>query len=155
MGPRTQGSGLVPRDIGIHLEAPAVDAAGHALALCYALFAQPIHYLKTAHAVVAIHDHGGTVRETFDVLELRRHGSHGDQLGTGDTRELEFAGLANVEQRDFFASIAAVPDVVRSNFKRDLCHANMVAPGCDSIVALCPLNARALSHSLSCSPSTF
>jgi hypothetical protein len=68
---------------------------------------------------------------------------------------LEFAGLTDVEQSERFSRVDALTDFLGRNFKWDVGHVNMVAPGCDRIVALCLLNARALSHSLSCSPSTF
>ena len=91
------------RGTRVDLQAPAVDATGHALARIDTLFAQPMNDVQAADAVMAKHDERCFIGQCVQPRELGRHGSHGNQLGVGDARELEFVGLADVDQREFFA----------------------------------------------------
>src|ERR1039457_5264811 len=108
IGPRSQGSGfsavlmasVIPRHGRIDLQAPAIDAARHALAGADSLFAKPVHHLKAANAVMAEHDERGVVRASLDVLELGRHAMHWDQLRAFDVGLLKLARLAAGDKYD-------------------------------------------------------
>ena len=50
--------------------------------------------------------------------ELGGYGSHGDQFGAGDSRNLEFGGLADVEEGELFAGCNAALNFLGSDFER-------------------------------------
>src|SRR5437763_8511957 len=66
--------------------------------------------------MVAVNDQGGVVASGFQALELSRDGSHGDQLSVRDAGGLEFVGLANVDEEQFFAGGDAALDVLGRGF---------------------------------------
>jgi len=105
----------------VNLQAPAIDAAGHALAICHTLLAQPIHDLQAPHSVVAIHHYHRFIGEAFNMLELRGHGPHGDKLCTFEPCLLELERLPDIDQRRRFARCHTARDFARSDFKRQLC----------------------------------
>ncbi len=65
---------------------------------------------------MAVDNQRGIVRRGFEALELSGNGAHRNQLGTGDAGNLEFRGLTNVDQEQFFARRDAALDVLRSGF---------------------------------------
>src|SRR5258708_25131247 len=108
---------VVPWYCRIDLQAPAVDPARHALAGAHSPFTKPIHHLKTANAVMTEHDERGVVGEPLDVLELRRHAAHRDQLRACDVSLLMLRRLADVDKRDLLARVEAPADILRCDFK--------------------------------------
>jgi hypothetical protein len=69
--------------------------------------------------MVAVDDQGSVVASGFQALELSRDGSHGDELGARDAGGLEFVGLANVDEEQFFTVGEAALDVLGCGFDRE------------------------------------
>jgi|ERR1700733_907426 len=96
---------LVSRNAGIYLQAPTVDAAGHALARIDALLAEPVNRMQASDAVMAKHDERRFVGLGVQAREFGGYGSHGDQFRAADARELEFCRLTDIDERELFARV--------------------------------------------------
>ena len=102
---------------GVDLKAPAVDAAGHALASRDALLAQPADDVQTPDAVMAVDDQCDVVRGGLQVLELSWNGAHRNQFGAQNAGDLEFGGLTNVDQEQLFAGCDAELNILGCDFE--------------------------------------
>jgi hypothetical protein len=97
---------------GIDFQAPAIDAACHALACTYALLAQPVNHVQTSNTVVAKDNERLFVGQGFQTRKLGRNAAHGDQLGALDARDLKLARFANIDERQLLASQDPLADLL-------------------------------------------
>jgi hypothetical protein len=83
------------------LKTPGVDTAGHTLAGFHSLAAKPVHYIQTAHPVVAKdNERRPVVMKRFKML---LDGAHGDQLRPFNPANLVFFRLTNIDEANRIA----------------------------------------------------
>ncbi len=79
----------------IDLASPGRDASIEVDGIVYALMRQKVYHLHTANAVMADY-HGRIVMAKL--IQPIRYLAHGNELAAGDMANLEFPGLAHVNQ---------------------------------------------------------
>jgi len=101
----------------IDFQAPEVDAAGHALARVDTVLAEPMNDIQAAHTVMAKYDERYVFSLSVQARQLGRDGSHGNQIGAGDAGQLEFRGLADIDEHEFLARLETAMDIAGSDFE--------------------------------------
>ena len=109
---------VIPRNRGIHGEAPRVDAAGNALARLETLLAQPIHDIQTANAMMAVDDQGSFVGARFEGLDFGGHRAHRDQRASLNACLRVLMRLAHVNEVELLTGVEAELHFLGRDFYR-------------------------------------
>jgi hypothetical protein len=108
---------LISWDRRVDLQAPAVDAASHALTRGDALLAQPVDDVQAPDAVMTKHDEQRIISLRVETGQLGGDRSHRNQLGFADASELELVWLAHIDQRELRTGLQALLDFLWRNFE--------------------------------------
>lgn len=112
--------GLIARYCRFYLPAPAIDSAGHALAVFDALPAQPVDDGQAAHSVMTENHDSRFI--TVQFAEMFGDRSHWNEPCITDAANLMLSGFTYVNQAKGSAAIKQSFDFRRRDFKRQFIH---------------------------------
>src|SRR5437588_1202404 len=105
---------LIAGDAGIDFERPALDSSGQGLGALESLKPQPCRRIQASHAVVAVTNHFVHVGQRVQAGGQR---AKRNMFRSFNTANLEFPGLAHVNEHNFFAPVKPGLHFRRSNLE--------------------------------------